>query len=268
MEVTTILLIGLVGVVLYMAALWLVSLKLGEADIVDFGWASSLSLLGVWYSLAGSGDVITRTFLGVASGVWGGRLAGYLLAKRVLKPGEDGRYKTLRASWGDSANSKFFIFFQAQAILAFVLSMSFIVVAFHQGAEVRYIQIVGLFVSVVSIVGESLADLQLSRFVSNSENRGKVCREGLWNYSRHPNYFFEWLGWCAYPLLGWGSPIWWLTLFSPSCILFLILKVTGIPPTEERALQSRPEEYKEYQRTTSAFVPWFPKTWFPKEGEV
>ena len=263
MDVSTVVLIGLLGVVMYMGILWSISLLKGEADIVDFGWASSVGLLGVWYSCVGTGDLITRIFLGLASGVWGGRLAGYLLIKRVLKPGEDGRYKSLRASWGDSANRKFFLFFQAQAILAFVLSMSFLVVAYHDGSEIRLLQFFGLLISLLSITGESLADLQLSRFVSNPANKGRVCKVGLWRYSRHPNYFFEWLGWCAYPLLGWGSPIWWISLFSPSCILYLILKVTGIPPTEERSLQSRPEEYKEYQRTTSSFVPWV-----PKKGEV
>jgi steroid 5-alpha reductase family enzyme len=260
MSVLEIVLCGLAGVVCLMTVLWCVSLRLKEADIVDFGWAASVGLLGVWYAVAGSGDPVTRFMLALCSGVWGGRLSAYLFTKRVLKPGEDGRYATLRASWGEGANAKFFLFFQAQAFLAFVLSMSFVVVAFHDGSSSRLIQIIGLLIMAASLAGESAADLQLSRFVSDGSNRGQVCQVGLWNYSRHPNYFFEWLGWCSYPLIAWGASLWWLTLFSPLLILFLILKVTGIPPTEARALESRGEAYRRYQRTTSAFIPWFPRT--------
>jgi len=110
----------------------------------------------------------------------------------------------------------------------------------------------------VGLAGESLADRQLAAFKSRSQNRGRTCREGLWSVSRHPNYFFQWLLWCAYALFALGAPFGWLGLASPAVMLALILFVTGIPPTEEQALRSRGEDYRDYQRTTSAFVPWFP----------
>jgi hypothetical protein len=90
-------------------------------------------------------------------------------------------------------------------------------------------------------------------------NRGRTCRAGLWRYSRHPNYFFEWLHWWSYPLLAWGSPEWWLTLLGPALMLYTLLKVTGIPYTEQQALASRGDDYRAYQRSTSALFPGFPK---------
>jgi steroid 5-alpha reductase family enzyme len=111
----------------------------------------------------------------------------------------------------------------------------------------------------VSVGNTVLADRQLARFKRRPESRGKTCREGWWRYSRHPNYFFEWLHWWSYVALAVGANYWWLTLLSPSVMLYILLKVTGIPPTEAQALASRGEDYRQYQRTTSAFVPWFPK---------
>ena len=87
----------------------------------------------------------------------------------------------------------------------------------------------------------------------------QTCREGWWRYSRHPNYFFEWLHWWSYVALAVGASYWWLTLLSPAVMLYFLVCVTGIPPTEAQALASRGEDYRQYQRTTSVFIPWFPK---------
>jgi steroid 5-alpha reductase family enzyme len=86
-----------------------------------------------------------------------------------------------------------------------------------------------------------------------------VCRSGLWRYSRHPNYFFEWLHWWGYAALAVGSPLWWLPVTAVAAMGYFIVRVTGIPPTEAQALRSRCEAYRHYQRTTSAFVPWRPR---------
>ena len=107
--------------------------------------------------------------------------------------------------------------------------------------------------------GVALSDWQLSQFKKNPENKGQTCQRGLWRYSRHPNYFFEWVHWWAYLPMAVGAAGWWAAVITPSVLLYFILYKTGIPPTEEQALASRGEEYRRYQRTTSAFVPWFPK---------
>ena len=118
---------------------------------------------------------------------------------------------------------------------------------------------VGLLIWTISVLGESIADAQLARFRSNPANRGKTCRIGLWNYSRHPNYFFEWLHWWSYVAIAWSAPYGWTTLLAPALMWFFLFKVTGIPATEAQAVISRGDDYKLYQQTTSVFVPWFPK---------
>jgi steroid 5-alpha reductase family enzyme len=105
-----------------------------------------------------------------------------------------------------------------------------------------------------------LADAQLNAFKRRPDKSSPVCDVGLWRYSRHPNYFFEWLIWVAYFLFAAASPWGWLGILSPVAILFLLLKVTGIPMTEEQAVRSKGDAYRRYQKTTSAFVPWFRKT--------
>ena len=109
------------------------------------------------------------------------------------------------------------------------------------------------------MVGESVADGQLARFEADPGNRGKVCRQGLWHCSRHPNYFYEWLHWWICVLIGWDGLLGWLTLSGPLVMYVFLTKVTGIPPTEEHAVESRGEAYREYQPTTSPLFPWPPK---------
>ncbi|HSS65063.1 MAG TPA: DUF1295 domain-containing protein, partial [Gammaproteobacteria bacterium] len=109
-------------------------------------------------------------------------------------------------------------------------------------------------------IGESIADAQLSRFRRDPRNRGKVCRTGLWRYSRHPNYFFEWLHWWAYALIGLGSPHWWVPLTGLAVVYVFLTRVTGIPFTEQQSLRSRGDAYRRYRETTNAFFPWPPAT--------
>src|SRR5207253_10734062 len=108
----------------------------------------------------------------------------------------------------------------------------------------------------VSSAGESTAYRQLLHFKMEPENAGRTCQVGLWRYSRHPNYFFEWLMWVAYALFAAASPWGWLASACPLVMLYLLIRVTGIPPNEAQALRTRGEEYREYQRATSAFMPW------------
>ena len=109
------------------------------------------------------------------------------------------------------------------------------------------------------MAGEAAADAQLNKFKSDPSNKGRTCQVGLWRYSRHPNYFFEWLIWVAFALFALASPGGCWGLLSPALILYFVLRVTGIPATEAQAIRTRGEEYRRYQQTTSAFVPWFPK---------
>ena len=108
---------------------------------------------------------------------------------------------------------------------------------------------------VIGFAGESTADRQLLHFRLDPQNRCRTCQLGLWRYSRHPNYFFEFVMWVAYALFASATPFGWIAFACPAVMLFLLLKVTGIPATEAQALRTRGDEYREYQRTTSVFVP-------------
>jgi steroid 5-alpha reductase family enzyme len=256
----TLVLFGWLLIAAGQVALWLVQRRTNDAGIVDLGWTASLGLLALLYAVAlDDGLVVRRWLVGILAAVWSGRLTWYILVDRVLKGEEDGRYQTLRDKWGDSAQRNLFVFFQAQAFLAVILSIQFMLAMLHPASTLQIWDALGALVWLVSVGGESIADRQLARFRADPMNRGSTCREGLWRYSRHPNYFFEWIHWLAYVVISVGSPLWPFTLFAPALMLFFILKVTGIPPTEEQALKSRGDDYRRYQRETSAFFPWFPK---------
>lgn len=242
-----------------MLVLWTVHLLIKNAAIVDVGWAAGLALLAIYYAYAGPGYSARRYAIATMAGVWGFRLATYLLFARVIGHPEEGRYVELRKDWKTNLPLRFFFFFEFQALLDVVLSLPFLLACLDARAPLGATEKIGGAIWIVGILGEALADAQLNRFKKYPANKGKLCQAGLWNYSRHPNYFFEWLVWVGYATFAIASPWGWLGLLSPALILYFLLGVTGIPATEEQALRSRGELYREYQRTTSAFIPRFPK---------
>ncbi len=255
----TLLLIGWLGMAVVMLALYTVQRTTRDAGIVDVGWSLGVGALAVFYAFAADGESSRRVVLAVLAGLWGLRLGGYLLKDRVLGKGEDGRYQMLRETWGSRAQLFFLAFFQVQAVWAVMFSVPFLPVVFNRAWFPVWSDWAGIAIWLVAILGESIADFQLARFRARPENRGRTCRAGLWRYSRHPNYFFEWVHWFAYVLLAVGSSYVWAALLGPVVMLLFLHKVTGIPYTEKHALASRGDEYRRYQQTTSAFVPWFPK---------
>jgi steroid 5-alpha reductase family enzyme len=241
-----------------MFVLWLVHLPMKNASIVDVGWAGSLGILAIVYALRAPGDATRAWVIASMAAIWALRLAAHLLFRIVGEP-EEGRYVELRRQWKTKLGVKFLVFFEFQALLAVALSVPFLIPTLNASSGLTVIELVAVGVWLVAIAGESIADRQLSRFKASPANRGRTCRAGLWNYSRHPNYFFEWLIWVSFALFALSSPWGWIGLISPALILYFLFKVTGIPATEAQALRSRGEEYRQYQETTSAFFPWFPR---------
>jgi steroid 5-alpha reductase family enzyme len=242
-----------------MTGLWVLHLRIRNAGVVDVGWAAGIGMLAVLYALFGSGDPARRMLAAVLGGVWSLRLTLHL-ATRVGREAEDGRYRAIREKWRTNIAVKFLGFFLMQGALDVFLAVPFLFAAVNPRAGIGVFEIAGAVLWLVSIVGESVADSQLRRFKADTSNRGHVCRAGLWNYSRHPNYFFEWLLWCAFALFALASPYGWVAIGCPALMLYFLLRVSGIPLTEAHAVKSRPVEYREYQRTTPAFVPWRKKT--------
>ena len=241
-----------------MLVLWVIYLLIKNAAIVDVGWAAGLGLLAIYYAYAGPGYHARKWAIAAMAGLWGLRLATYLLFARVIGQPEEGRYVQLRKEWKTNLSVRFLLFFEFQALLDVVLSLPFLLACLDTRVPLGIPEKVGGAIWLAGIAGEALADAQLNAFKKNPANKGKLCRVGLWNYSRHPNYFFEWLIWVGYATFAIASPWGWLGLISPALILYFLLGLTGIPATEAQSLRSRGEQYKEYQRTTSAFVPWFP----------
>lgn len=250
--------IGWAVLALVFTLAWAVQLKTQNAGMVDPVWSFGLGFLGALDAFLAQGDVTARVLVGVAAGLWGLRLGGHLWQRNAGKP-EDGRYRRFREEWGARANWNMFWFFQLQVVFALLLSLGFLVVCQRPDAPPHAAIALAAVLWVLSIGGEALADLQLERFKADPAHRGRVCRTGLWRYSRHPNYFFECLHWPVYLVLAAGAPYWWLTLVPPAVMAFLLLKVSGIPLTEAQTAKTRPE-YAEYIRSTSAFIPWFPRS--------
>lgn len=242
--------------VLMMTAGWIWQRRQRNAGIVDVLWSAGLGGAAILIACLAHGAFAPRLLLGLLGGLWGARLAWHLW-RRVRGEGEGGRYQSLRKRWrGDQR--KFFAFFQLQAALIVMFALPFVAVAANPDTHPVAL-IVGVVVWLCAVAGESIADAQLARFRADAAYRGQTCRAGLWRYSRHPNYFFEWLHWFAYVLFAAGSPLWWLALTGPVVMYLFLRYVSGIPFTEQQALRSRGEDYRAYQRETSMLFPWFPK---------
>jgi steroid 5-alpha reductase family enzyme len=243
----------------WMAGLWLWHMRIRNAGVVDVGWTTSLVWLAALYAALGPGYLPRRLLIASMVAVWGMRLGVYLLRDRVLGRPEDGRYADLRAKGSWAAALAFFPFFQAQALLAVFFALPVLVAAFNPAARLSWLELAACGLWAVALAGEAAADRQLERFKARPATRGRTCRDGLWRYSRHPNYFFEWLTWIAYSLFALASPWGTLALACPALMLYLLFRVTGIPATEAQALRTRGDDYRQYQATTSVFVPWFPR---------
>lgn len=241
-----------------MLSLWGAHRALGNASLVDVGWAFTLGVLALLAAASGTGDPTRRLIVALVGGVWSARLTIHLVRRVATEP-EDPRYAEMRARWGGNLGVKFFALFVGQGVLDVVLALPFFIAALDPSAALHPFVWAGIVLAAASVLGEATADGQLRRFRADPANRGKVCRVGLWSWSRHPNYFFEWLIWCAFALLALGSPLGWLALLPPVLMLYFLTRVTGIAATEAHALRSRGEAYRRYQREVSAFVPWPPQ---------
>jgi steroid 5-alpha reductase family enzyme len=251
-------LISIVIVITAKSLAWLVQLRTRNAGLVDAIWAWTLGGLAAFYAVVGSAPEGTRLLLALMGGLWGLRRGTHLWRRNFGKP-EDFRYAKFREEWGSKANAKMFWFFQFQNIFTLMLSASaFIAIAYRPDVPSPLVMIAAVLIWLASVIGEGIADSQMEAFRNNPANKGRVCRDGLWHWSRHPNYFFECLHWVAYLPLALGAPWGWAALAAPLVMAFLLTKLSGMPMLEAEMAQRKPG-YDDYIRTTSALIPWPPR---------
>ncbi len=246
------------GAALLMLALWAWQQRSRDAGIVDAGWAFGTGGAAVGCALTGAGDPWAGALAGLLGAVWGWRLAWHLLSDRVVGRSEDGRYARMRAALGRHAAVGFLAFFLAQAGLVLLFALPFAILA-ADPRPLGWHSAAGAVLWLIAIGGEAVADRQLAAWRADPANRGRTCRSGLWAWSRHPNYFCEWLHWWAYVVIGVGAPHGLWLLLWPGLMFAFLWWVTGIPHVERRCLESRGDDYRAYQRRTSMFFPWFPR---------
>jgi steroid 5-alpha reductase family enzyme len=227
--------------------------------IVDTIWTTGLGLSAlVYHTVAGLDSVRSWVVLLVIL-IWSCRLSYHLFTGRILPGKEDSRYKALAEDWGDKAPRNFYLLFMAQIVFV-ALFLFPVSIAMQNPAPVwMWSDTLAILIAIIAMSGEAVADRQLSAFLSKAENKGNVCKEGLWRYSRHPNYFFEWLHWFAYAGFAFGYASWWLAFIGPIAMFIFLRFLTGVPYAERSSLKSRGDGYREYQSTTNAFFLWIPR---------
>lgn len=254
-----------VGLSATMAGAWAVALATGRAGWIDAIWSFAVGLAALPAALLplGPGQPAARQIAVAAlAAAWSVRL-GWHIARRTVGGGDDQRYARLREEWGGAFRRRLFLFLQVQAACSFLLVVSVLVAARNPAPGWRVGDGVGIALLAAAVIGEAAADRQLRRFRANPQNRGRVCDHGLWAVSRHPNYFFEWLGWLAYAPIAidpGGYPWGWIALSGPALMYWLLVYASGIPPLEAHMLRSRGAAFRAYQARVNAFWPGPPRT--------
>ena len=251
-------LIGLAVIIVAMFFLWLLSLSLKNSSIVDIFWGTGFVIANaVYFILTPEGAAPRKLLIGLLVTIWGLRLSIYILLRNWGKP-EDFRYQKFRKDAGPKYWwVSFFRVFLLQGVLMWLISAPLL--AAQRGPlpdSLTVLDYIGLIVWLIGFFFEAAGDYQLKRFKSNPGNKGKVLDQGVWKYTRHPNYFGDSAQWWGYYLIATAAGGWW-TVFSPIIMTLFLLRVSGVALLE-KTLETRPG-YKEYIERTSAFVPWFPR---------
>ncbi len=244
-----------------MSVAWLIDQRTGNSGWIDVSWTCAMGLAGL-ISATGFFDVGSMTprqwLVTALVTVWTARLAGHI-ANRTLRISDDPRYKKLREDWGPAAPNKMFWLLQAQAALSVPMALAIALAAWNPAPVPQTLDFVALAILAAGLAGSALADWQLSRFKRDHRQDGRVCDLGLWAWSRHPNYFFEWLIWLGVSLLAIDQQNIWswnlVALAGPACMFWLLRFVSGVPPLEQHMLAKYGERYRRYQQTTSTFFP-------------
>lgn len=246
-----------VAVGLMMLTVWLISVAIRDVSIVDIGWGLGFVLIA-WVAFGRSEQSVRCLLIASLTTIWGARLSAYL-AMRNLGKGEDYRYAAMRERHGQRfAIVSFFTVFLLQGVVMLIVSLP-IQAAMTVEAKMTLgaFDWLGCAVWFVGLMFEAGGDWQLARFKANAENKGRVLDSGFWRYTRHPNYFGDFMIWWGLWLVSLGAGKAWWTVIGPAIMSVFLMKVSGVTLLEKN-LKKKPG-YESYVRRTNAFFPWFPR---------
>lgn len=237
---------------------WLVWRGTRNSGWIDTTWTLGVGLTAIAGALVGGGFTERSALVALLVCLWAGRLALHI-GVRTNGSTDDPRYARLITEWEPDAERQMFWFAQKQAWVSIPLTLSILIAAWNPVKGLHLQDLLGAVVLIFACAGEALADWQLARFRSNPANKGRVCDQGLWQFSRHPNYFFEWVSWLTYPIiavdLSGGYPWGWLAILGSVVMYWLLVHVSGIPLLEQHMLTRSGDEFRKYQAGTNAFFP-------------
>jgi steroid 5-alpha reductase family enzyme len=243
-------------------ALWLISLVIRDSSIGDPLYPVGMAITaGVFYVICDGNAARQNLVLGLTL-VWAARLAWHIGARNWGH--EDPRYARLRAHAASLGQN--YAWYSLTHVFLSLGAASGVAIAFPLFLAQRTpepplgaLAYAGVALFVIGLTLETLADIQLKRFLRDPAHRNQVMRDGLWRYSRHPNYFGEFLVWCGFFLIALETPWGWLAIVSPLTLGYILLGPLGIGLVERRMRKKRPEAFADYERSTSAFIPWPPR---------
>lgn len=269
--ILTLLLAVLIAMAVIMTIGWTVQRGLNNGGWTDVFWTYGTGATCALAALAPfGGQTMPNLRQGLVAAllvVWAVRLGTYV-AVRVVGGPEDVRYVTLRGDWGAAFQPRMFLLMIVQAPATTLLSISVILAAQTPAPTLRLQDLLGVLILVGAIVGEAVADGQMKRFKADPSNKGKVCDVGLWAWSRHPNYLFEFAGWFAYPMIAIDlhHPMTLASLIAPAVMFAVVRYGSGVPPLEAAMVESKGDSYRRYQARVSPLLPRPPKDVEPKES--
>jgi steroid 5-alpha reductase family enzyme len=256
-------LVAAIALAILFVGLWGVSVLITDVSIVDPVWGPAFALVALVGLIVGDADVsgggARRLILLAMTAIWGLRLGGYLLVRKLREPAEDRRYAEMRRRRGGGFELySLVMIFALQGLLVLVVSLP-LQVAAERGAGLDWLVWAGVAVWAVGVFFESVGDWQMARFKSRpGRPADAVMDEGLWRYTRHPNYFGDFCVWWGLWLAAVGAGGTWWTVVGPLVMSWLLIKGTGAALTEKGMAERRPK-YADYVRRTSGFVPRPPR---------
>ena len=225
--------------------------------VIDIFWSLSFFIQTIVAIIVLKPSMERAVIILAMVGIWSLRLTVHLAARFIKSKKDDPRYEQLRAAWQNDFAIKIFLMYLLQGVSVLILMGPVVCFTSDGNAISMPYTTASVVLFALAVIGESVADAQLEEFKKRKTDC--VCKTGLWKYSRHPNYFFEWLIWCALFVLCIPSNMGVFTVYAPVIMYVLLTRVTGVPQAEKLSLEHRGAAFARYQKTTSEFFPWFPK---------